>query len=267
MYPSIGLYNLYKKHIEEKDFSSAIPDVTKKRTLELMQVAVRCAEDWNNALDIGGGSGHYSIPLSQVFKQVTLVEPDEHEDHEILEDRFPNLSIVHEFVENVVIPEKQDLILLSDIYEHIPNIEAFIAKLSTLQEKGGVIYILTPNPVSCGPAIRSAISYTISGSHGHIRHYFKNEVEEVLAKHGYYLVHHSFEETPLRTPLRIMLRGLSRRDKRWNKRIPYRIVRPLVLVILAPIVSIIQSVAYRTEYAHRDDAEHTRSSVYIFKKL
>lgn len=266
MFPSVNLYELYTGHIEEEDFSSAIPDVTKQRTLESMQVAVRCAEDWNAALDIGGGTGHYSIPLLHIFSKVTLVEPDLLDEHAILEKRYENFTVLHDFIEDAIIPEKQDFILLADIFEHVPDVESFIAKLATLQNSGGVIYILTPNPLCCGPSVRSGISCAISGSHGHIRHYFKHEVEDILTKSGYLLVHHSFEEAPLRTRVRTWIRGISRRDKRWSRNCIYRFVSPIVHTLLKPLIIFLARVVYQNEYAHRHDAEHSKASVYIFKK-
>lgn len=266
MFPEKDLYRLYKKHVREEEFSSAIPEVTKKRTLELMNVAVQCAEDWKLAVDIGGGNGHYSVPLIHKFGQVLLIEPDVLPEHTHLEQEHTNFSVIHSFIEDAEMPASPDLILLADLFEHVPDVEGFIAKLSSLQSKGGVIHIMTPNPVSCGPAIRSGIHHSLAGSHGHIRHYFKNEVEDILARHGYYLIHHSYEESPLRAPMRQMVRGISRRDKRWSRWFPYRLVRPLVHLALTPLITLVESLVYTTEYAHRDDIEKCLSSVFIFKK-
>ncbi len=194
------------------------------------------------------------------------MEPDVLEEHVVLEKNYSNLSVLHSFIEDAAIPEKQDLILLADIFEHIPDVDAFIAKLGTLQNSGGVIYILTPNPLCCGPAVQSGISYAISGSHGHVRHYFAHEVGAILETSGYFLVHHSYEEAPLRTPVRIWLRGISRRDKRWSKRLLYRLVRPLIHLFVGFFVTAAESFAYSNEFAHRADVEHCKAAVYIFKK-
>ena len=53
-----------------------------------------------------------------------------------------------------------DFVLLMDVFEHISNIESFVGKLATIQKNGGVLYIITPNPIFCGPAEKSELFYT-----------------------------------------------------------------------------------------------------------
>ena len=174
MYPEKDLYKIYKENIEEKLFSGRIPDVTKKRTLEVMNFAINCCDSWGSSLDVGSGTGHYSIPLLFKFKKSAVVEISKHEEHEYLKNKYSNFEYYNNFIEQIEFKEKFDFVLLADIFEHIIDIDKFIEQVSNLQNEGGVVYILTPNSLFCGPAEQSGIYY-IKYKDGHIKHYLKKQ--------------------------------------------------------------------------------------------
>lgn len=70
MYTKNNIYPTYIRNLNEKEYSSDIPDITKKRTLHILNTAINCCEDWETALDIGGGNGHYSLSLTEKFKKI-----------------------------------------------------------------------------------------------------------------------------------------------------------------------------------------------------
>lgn len=268
MYPEKNLYSTYKKLFDEKDLSSFIPDITKKRTLDLMNTAVNCSESWDYALDIGGGSGHYGLPLIEKFKEVTLIEPDIYEEHAVFDKKFKNFSVIHSMVKDVTLESKVDFILLADVFEHIPGIEGFVSQLSRFQETGGVVYIMTPNPLFCGPAVESILHHSKIGSHGHIRHYFKHEVVNIMKEGGYDLVHFSYEEYASRANARRIIKGISRRDKTFSKFLIYRnFFGPIIRTLLKPYILAIESSVYKREKQNQDNTEDCMSSVFVFKKI
>lgn len=267
MFPKNNLYTIYKKNVKEEQYSSKITDITKKITLNVMNTAINCCEDWNNALDIGAGDGHYSIPLLHKFKNVTIVEPDTNKRLGKLKEEYDNLFLIKDVIENTKIENKVDFILLADLFEHIPDINKFISYLKELQENGGIIYILTPNPLFCGPAIKSAIHHSKVGHSGHIRHYFEHEVEEIMKKNNYRLILKKYEETDTRKFIKKVMRAISRRDKKLSNLFLYKIfLGPILRFIISPIIKFLEYYTYHIEHKFSQDKEKTRAISYIFKK-
>lgn len=267
MYPKNNLYKLYKENVYDRYFSTRIPDVTKKRTLEVMNLAVNACSSWNSSLDIGGGSGHYSIPLLHKFKKSVVVEVDKHEEHIYLKNKYPHFEYHNNFVEKVDFKEKFDFILLADIFEHIEDPEVFIEKLSSLQNKDGVIYILTPNPLFCGPAEKSGIYY-LDHIGGHHKHYFPHEIISLLNTYGYTLAYLCYEEGPIRQVMKRILKGFSRRDRRLNDSffIYRKLLAPIFEILYTPILFLVEWYVNRVECLNKDNKENTMGATYIFKK-
>jgi ubiquinone/menaquinone biosynthesis C-methylase UbiE len=267
MYPENNLYGLYKKYTREDIYSHRVPDITKKRTLEIMNFAINCCESWGSSLDIGGGSGHYSLPLLHKFKKSVVVEVAPHKELSLLKDAYSNFEYYNNFIEDIDFKEKFDFILLADIFEHIVDIKLFISQISSLQNKGGVVYVLTPNPLFCGPAEESALYYPLNKD-GHRKHYLSNEVVDIMNEYGYSLTYSSQEEGPLRQKTKRILRGFSRRDKNLSEKFYiYRsMVAPLLSFFYNPILFFIESYVYSDECDCKNNLEKTLSSTYIFKK-
>jgi SAM-dependent methyltransferase len=268
MYTPRDLFKLYKKYSLNEEYSRKVPDVTKKRTIEVMNMAINCCESWGHSLDIGAGSGSYTAPLLRKFKQCTVVDVVPFKEYPRFKKEFPNFDYKIGEFETLSFTEKFDFILLADIFEHIPDIKAFMAKIAGLQNKGGVVYIMTPNPLFCGPAETSSLFYK-RNPYGHQKHYLPFEVKEVVEKAGYVLVNMSYEEANARRKWgrRIVL-GLSRRDRRWSDASAiYRgAIGPSCRAILKPFLWLIEKIIYRNELKHAQDSESTMSAVYIFKK-
>jgi SAM-dependent methyltransferase len=266
MFPEKNLYKLYKGYIHEREYSSRIPDITKKRTLEMMNTAVNCAEKWDTALDIGGGSGHYSIPLIHKFRKAVLVELEKHEEQDYLQNKYSNFHFFQAKIEDIKIEDKFDFILLADVFEHIPDVKALAMKLSDLQDKGGVVYILMPNPLFVGPAIESEIYYKRT-PYGHQRHYFPDETEKIMSEAGYKLVHFSYEEGEFRQKIKRIIRGFSRRDKKFSKvRLYDKVIGPILHFLYSPLLIWVELAVYKDEWRKKENCEATRNIGYIFKK-
>lgn len=266
MYPKINLYRQYIKNLIDAKFSSDIPNVTTRITLEHMHYAMNLSESWDHCMDIGGGSGHYLTAFSGFFKRATLVEVDYHVEHELVKQRHPNIEIVESFIEKYEPKEKIDFILLADLYEHIPDIKKFVGKIASMQEHGGVVYIMTPNPIKCGPAPESGIYHTLHPN-GHIKHYPTQEINNLMREHGYELIFKLFEEGPFRKKIKYIIYGLARRDKNFSKNFLYRIIRPLILLVVWPLLFIFEKVAYHVERKHRFDQYTTTTQNLAYKKI
>lgn len=230
-----------------------------------MNYAINLCEQWGHAMDIGGDSGHYAAGLATKFKAVTLVEVSELPEHRTLATHVTNITIFRSLIEKYTSEKKADFILLADVFEHIPDIKTFIDQLATLQPIGGVVYIMTPNPLYCGPAPESG-TYHTRHPYGHIKHYTVSEINELMGAAGYRLEFLRYEEAPLRQVLKRIVFGLARRDTTWNNYFAYRMVRPLLAPVLHTFLWCISVLADRSEKKHQNNPLNTITHSLAFKK-
>ena|GEM_PF-1562675 len=266
MYAKNNLYESYDGFRFSEVFSSNIPDVTQRTTLENLNYAINLCETWGTSLDVGGGDGRFLRALSTRFKQNILVEISEKPEHKTILAQHKNISIHHQLIEDYQGKTKIDFILLADVYEHIPAIEPFAQKISSLQDIGGVVYIMTPNPIVCGPADESGLHHT-RHPYGHIKHYPTNEICDLMKRNGYELIFLRFEEGPYRQRAKGIIFALSRRDKAWKNNILYSLIRPFVLLLSRMLCAFLDS---RTHRAEKKDADHRFSGItqdLAFKKV
>jgi len=84
MYAKNNLYESYDGFRFSEVFSSNIPDVTQRTTLENLNYAINLCETWGTSLDVGGGDGRFLRALSTRFKQNILVEISEKPEHKTI---------------------------------------------------------------------------------------------------------------------------------------------------------------------------------------
>ena len=265
-YPPLNLYQEYKAKLIDDQFSASIPNITTKITLEFMNYALNLCEAWDTCIDIGGGNGHYLAPISTKFKRNILVEIGKFSEHAALVEQNKNIEIQHVFIEDYHDETKADFILLADIFEHIKDIGAFASHIAALQNKGGIVYIMTPNPVTCGPAVESGLYYTLH-TNGHIRQYPSSEIKDIMEKHGYRLMFQIYEEGPLRKKVKPFIYALARRDKKYQNHIWYWPLRPLMILLIWPIIKVLETLVYWHEKKNIHNQFGTITQDLAFKKI
>lgn len=265
-YPDLDLFEAYQKSQRAAPYHRNFPDRTKRHTLRLMNMAINLCEDWGHAIDIGGGNGHYLAGLARKFKRTTLVEVSAHPEHATLTKDVPNLTVTQTPIESYRTNDKADFILLADVFEHIPDIRSFVNILSNLQNTGGVVYIMTPNPLYCGPAPESG-TYHTRHAYGHIKHYTVAEITDLMSAGGYRLELLRYEEAPFRQLVKRLLSGLIRRDTALAHFFPYRYLRHLTTWPLFSLVSALaDKLVYRNEQLHQHNPDVTMTHSLVFKK-
>lgn len=266
MYPKIDLYKIYLGSLVTSQFSTVLPDVTKKHTLENINYAINVTDKWDVCMDVGGGSGHYLAAIASKFKKAILIEVQKLPEQEIYRKKIENIEVVNSYIEEYNSKQKVDFILLADLYEHIPEIENFIIQLSSLQENGGVIYIMTPNPIYCGPAPESGLYYT-RHPNGHIKQYTTYEITKLMNKYGYQLILKLNEEAPFRQRAKHFIFAISKRDEKWRKQFWFQIIRPLFLLFALPVLKILEYLTYKSEIKYRYNELVTMTQDLVFKKV
>ena len=263
MFPKL---TLYKHYLAEQHRKSPFPDVTGKTTLERMNYAANLCDEWDNFIDIGAGNGHYATALSHLFKRGTMIEVDHLKEHDSIRNVNKNITIFNDIFERYEVgTDKFNFVLLADIFEHITNIDTFTDKLSKMQPVDGVVYIMTPNPIFCGPAAESAI-YFKKYTYGHIKHYTKNELVTIMNKKGYELIFHLYEETNFRQKAKITqtIEDIYQRGSAWKKHLLFN---PLALPLLKFSYKILEIITYAVEKKYSQDPFSTMTQDFAFKKV
>jgi len=114
------------------------------------------AFDWlgdvsnQTAIEVGPGSGLYIAPLCSKFFQVTAVDIEH--SHLValqpLKTQFNNLEIIEQDITEESWSQKYDLVLCSEVVEHVEDTSKFIASLGRMTKTGGTLILSTPQPLS-----------------------------------------------------------------------------------------------------------------------
>ena len=269
MYPKNDLYKVYLTTSQNGRASSRLPDSTSRSTIKMMGVATNCCEKWDSFLDVGAGAGHYSVPLLTRFKKGTAVEATPFPELRELA-KNPRFKLFTGLFNNITLNEQFDFILLSDVFEHIPvdQTATFVSNLAERQASGGIIYLLTPNPLFCGPAPASEIyfSKTGLGHHGHYKHYLPSEIGRIFTAKGYETIWCGYEEGRLRELVRRILYAFSSRDRRFISSRLYRFLSAPFIALLRIFFSVAGRLVEIDEIRIRQNKLATRTLAMILKK-
>lgn len=103
------------------------------------------------ALEVGPGSGVYLPTLADLFDEVTAsdVEPQYLQHLEPLAVQRPNLTLIADDITATALePASFDLVLCSEVIEHLPEPRAALDAIHGLLGPGGVLVLSTPQPYS-----------------------------------------------------------------------------------------------------------------------
>ncbi|WP_148614621.1 class I SAM-dependent methyltransferase [Nocardioides rubriscoriae] len=103
--------------------------------------------DQLHVLDLGCGYGHTALALATRCRSVVGVEPARrlYDAASTAGASVPNATFVHGDVTDLDASEVFDLVLLDNVYEHLPEHEAALAAIRRSLRPGGVLFLLTPN--------------------------------------------------------------------------------------------------------------------------
>lgn len=100
-----------------------------------------------DVLDVGCGYGHTAAELARTCRSVRAIEPAPGlaARAAALHAEVPGLRVEQAGVLDVADERAYDLIVLDNVYEHLPDQPAALAALHRALRPGGVLYVLTPN--------------------------------------------------------------------------------------------------------------------------
>jgi SAM-dependent methyltransferase len=99
------------------------------------------------AIEIGFGAGIYLPQLAEVFAQVVASDLDQaHLDHaRSIAEKYPNIELVRDDILESKLPAHSfNLVLCSEVIEHIAGTERVLAGIHRLLQPGGTLILSTP---------------------------------------------------------------------------------------------------------------------------
>ncbi len=109
------------------------------------------AEKIENALEVGPGSGVYIPALSECCTNVTVIDVEDSflADLGALAHRYPSLKLLGDDIARSLLPSNSfDLILCSEVVEHIRDSQTAIKEMHRLLKPGGILILSTPQKYS-----------------------------------------------------------------------------------------------------------------------
>ena len=100
-----------------------------------------------DVLDVGSGYGHTAIGLAKTCRSVSGLEPGKTlYDAAARSARYiPNVVFRHARIDGLDESDAYDLIVLDNVFEHLPDQADALRRLSRTLRPRGVLYVLTPN--------------------------------------------------------------------------------------------------------------------------
>ncbi|MEN9328053.1 MAG: hypothetical protein RI947_861 [Candidatus Parcubacteria bacterium] len=114
----------------------------RERTREILHALKKLYRDGKTLLDIGPGLGYMMEEATQAGIESYGVEPSEYLYKQLVRKGF---SVSNTSFLQCKTDRKYDYICLIHVLEHVPNPEAVVRKAYDMLNKGGVLYIETPN--------------------------------------------------------------------------------------------------------------------------
>lgn len=139
----------YKYDLLELWGDDASPGYTyayRNRTAIALELVASVASPPASVLDVAGGQGNISLQLAELGYRVTW--------NDLREDLAGYVALKHERGEIDFLPgnlfdldpeQRFDVVLLSEVVEHVAHPDALLAKAATLVAPGGHIVVTTPN--------------------------------------------------------------------------------------------------------------------------
>lgn len=137
----------YVDYREMQEFSSAHATGFAAQVLATCRADLPKPADALEVLDVGSGYGPAAAVLAQTCRSVVGMEPmsELYEASVRLASGISNLTFRHAGVEDLDEVDAYDLIVLDNVYEHLPNQVDALERIDRALRPGGVVYLLMPN--------------------------------------------------------------------------------------------------------------------------
>lgn len=173
-----GFYDYYRRRLDWSFDEVYLPlNVTSaQQTIERLERLV----DGKRLLDVGCGEGLYVLAATRRGWSATgidLAEPA------IAVARRHGVNCeTRDFFDETLSAERFDVVVMSELIEHVPKPQRFLTRARELLAPGGTVYVTTPNFDSIGRRVLSA-EWNVIGP-GHISYFTPATLRSIAAEAG-----------------------------------------------------------------------------------
>lgn len=134
----------YKSHTEYRSYSEI-----KKLEFIINSIDRHCKKNEASdvrILEVGCGKGNISLPVASLGYKIYGIDSNPHEiDYVLRKNKFPNASFEIMDAEKLIIKSYWDIIICSEIFEHLFSPEKLLTRLSEIIKSNGTLIITIPN--------------------------------------------------------------------------------------------------------------------------
>ncbi|MCS7232407.1 MAG: methyltransferase domain-containing protein [Elusimicrobiota bacterium] len=147
------------------------------------EVIIKYCKNLSTIVDIGCGDGYLTTRLAQIYGNATVIGFDIEElaiklaIEQSSKFSLKNLSFIHGDVFEFMKNKKVDLIVATDVIEHLDNQEDFIKNCLNILKGGGFLFISTPIRIKEFP-----------DDQYHIKEFFYDELRRFIEKFGFLII-------------------------------------------------------------------------------
>ncbi len=138
----------YDRHVDMSEVRGPLGEAFALQALRTSGISDAEAASMD-VLDVGSGYGDTGRALAKRCQRVTCLEParelHERAQAQATAESIDNMQFVHGGVEGLDLENAFDLIVLDNVYEHLPAQPEALALLWRALRPGGRLYLLTPN--------------------------------------------------------------------------------------------------------------------------
>lgn len=195
---------LYEEFHKDTSFSRSIPQMTDFTLINHLPIYRKYISPGQDILDIGCGAGPFSLYAASVGARVKGIDLSA---RAIAADRksaeylgLPDLEFVNEDFMTYMDAEVYDVIMLTEVLEHLPDDGKALEKIRSLLKKNGVLLMSVPS-VNAPLHIRYVDKYgkdPFDERVGHLRRYDAVTIFNLLHSTGYSLIEFKLCEGYLR---------------------------------------------------------------------
>jgi len=188
----------YLKHIYEKSGHGLTKKISLKEILQLEKEYPNSTVDalrmvnkamkfldgqTGKALDIGSGFGFYSRELLRAGFEVVALDPGRWENSVYKE--MNSFMPIESYIEEIELRDKYEVIILSQVLEHIIDVELVLNKLKELLSDIGVLVVAVPNVNSIWVKLWRARDNSCLCVPEHLQYFSKKGIYNILERSGF----------------------------------------------------------------------------------